>query len=142
MPIQPPAIMTANPAFWIPVLGIPIIALMSNIVVRLANGLPQSAVPDFILCFVVFDAVVAIQHNDFQKFIRIAMVNSSVEGFYVGFLIASLVAWFLTVTKVEHRLIACHAGGFTIAGVMWLMLSCLVATMIIFLSIAPFAYQA
>ena len=133
--------MTANPEFWIPVLGIPILLLMANIVVRLVNGLPQSAVPDFILCFIVFDAIVAIQHDDFQKFLRIHSLASALQGAYIALLIGSLVAWFLVVTKIEHRMLACHAAGFTLSGLMWLLMSGIVATMIIFLSIAPFAYR-
>jgi len=133
--------MTTNPEFWIPVLGIPILLLMANVVVRLANGLPQSAVPDFILCFIAFDAIVAIQHDDFQKFIRIDSLASALQGTYVSLLIASLVSWFLVVTKIEQRMLACHAGGLTLSGLMWLLMSCIVATMIIFLSVAPFAYR-
>lgn len=133
--------MTTNLAFWIPVLGIPIIALMSNIVVRLAYGLPQSAVPDFILCFVVFDAVVAIQHDDFRKFIRIDFVTSAIEACYVALALGSLVVWFLTVTKLEERMLDAHVDGFTLSGFVWLLVSGVVATMIIFLSLAPFAYQ-
>jgi len=133
--------MTTNLSFWIPVLGIPIIALLANVVVRLANGLPQSAVPDFILCFVVFDAIVAAQHEDFEKFIRIDVITSAVEAVYMALFFISIVAWFLTVTKVEDRMLACHKSGFTVTGVMWLMLSGVVATMIIFLSVAPFAYR-
>lgn len=133
--------MTTNLEFWIPVLGVPILALMANIIVRLVSGLPQSAVPDFILCFVVFDAIVAIQHDEFQKFIRIDSLSSAVEAVYVSLLFGSLVAWFVVVTQIEHRILASHASGFTFSGLMWLLISGVIATMIIFLSVAPFAYR-
>jgi hypothetical protein len=80
--------------FWIPVLGVPLAALFSNVVVRKLRGLPQSALPDIMLCFVVFDALVAIQNEDFKKFIHLDFVKDAVIGVYVVFLIMNLVLWF------------------------------------------------
>jgi hypothetical protein len=137
--------MTLNLTFWIPNLGIPILALIANVVVRWARGLPQSAVPDLILCFVVFDALVVIQHDDFQKFIRIDSLASAVEGLYVALLIGTLVIWFIMVTEIEHRIVACYAAHgtvLTLGGMMLLLASGILATMVVFLSVIPFAYQA
>jgi hypothetical protein len=65
--------------FWIPVLGVPLAALFSNVVVRKLRGLPQSALPDIMLCFVVFDALVAIQNEDFKKLIHLDFVKDAVD---------------------------------------------------------------
>jgi hypothetical protein len=68
----------------------------------------QSALPDIMLCFVVFDTLVAIQNEDFKKFMHLDFVKDAVVGVYVVFLIINVVPWFIAVTELEHRLLLCH----------------------------------
>lgn len=133
-----------NAAFWIPCLGLPLAALFSNVVVRLLRKLPQSALPDLILCFVVFDGLVAIQHDDFEKFIRIAFVKEAALAWYVLWFFLNIVIWLLSITDLEHRLVMCHEQNKTLLtkqGILLLGASIVVCSLVILISVTPFAYQ-
>jgi hypothetical protein len=131
-------------AFWIPCLGLPLAALFANVMVRAIRGLPQSALPDLILCFVVFDALVAIQNQDFQKFIRIGFVRDATFACYGLLLFINTVIWVLSITELEYQLVECHDTHQTILnreGMIILFYSIVVCTLVIFVSVMPFAYR-
>jgi hypothetical protein len=133
-----------NLGFWIPCLGLPLVALFANVVVRWNRGLPQSALPDLILCFVVFDGLVAIQSDDFRQFIRIDWVRQATVACYVVLLFANAVIWVLSITRLEAELVACyeqHETVLTRDGIIALFYSIFVCSMVIFLSVLPFAYR-
>jgi hypothetical protein len=130
-------------AFWIPCLGFPLAALFANVAVRAIRGLPQSALPDLILCFVVFDALVAIQNQDFKKFIRIDFVRDATIACYGALLFINTVVWVLSITELEYQLAECHKKNRTILnreGIRALFYSIVICSMVIFVSVPPFAY--
>jgi hypothetical protein len=55
----------------------------------------------------------------------------------------NLVLWFIAVTELEHRLLLCpETNTMEANGLGLLFISGVLATIMIFLSIAPFAYRA
>src|SRR4051812_18660579 len=96
--------------FWIPVLGIPILAFFANIVVRVIQRLPQSALPDIILCFVVFDALVAIQNEEFSRFVRMSALRDATIAVYVALLFLNLIIWFVSVSSLEPSSSPCMSN--------------------------------
>jgi hypothetical protein len=130
---------------WIPVMVLPVFVLAANILVRKAFSLPQSAMPDLMLCFFIFDGLVSLQSHDFEALIRIEAVKPATMGVYFVLAFASLVLWFIAVAKVEVQLIAIyeqHKSLLNLKGVQLLFGSVLLATIVVGFSIAPFAYGA
>jgi hypothetical protein len=130
--------------FWIPVLGIPLLAVFANVVLRVFKGLPQSALSDIILCFVVFDALVVIQHTEFQEFIRVPMIKEAIIPFYEFIFFLNVFLWFLAVTELERRIVSYYESSektLYLYGVCWQIVSIVLAIMVVFESIAPFAYR-
>jgi hypothetical protein len=131
-------------SFWIPCLGLPLAALFLNVAVRWGRGLPQSALTDLILCFVVFDALVAMQSDDFRHFIRIGWVREATVACYILLLFINAIVWALTIWRLEHELVECyehHQTVLTRNGMIALFYSIMVCTMVIFFSVLPFAYR-
>lgn len=126
--------------FWIPALGLPLLAVFLNVIVRAINGLSQSALADTVLCFAIFDAVVTIQSEDFGKFVHFIKPDA-VQAVFVTLLIINLVGWFLLVVNVEERMVTCLASADTstkLKGLGFMLLSGVCSTVAIFVSIAPF----
>jgi hypothetical protein len=129
--------------FWLAALWLPLAILAVNVVVRRILGLPQSAVPDLILCFVVFDGVVAIQPHEFDRLVGLTFMKGSLTGFYVIFLVANMAIWFLVLTGWEERLADYYRSNQTVLtmdGMKIVFSAGLLATAVMFLSVAPFAY--
>ncbi|WP_448031567.1 hypothetical protein [Bradyrhizobium liaoningense] len=126
--------------FWIPAIGLPLIAVFANVLVRVLHGLSQSALADMVLCFAVFDAVVTIQSEDFGKLVHL-FAPESVPSVFVTLLIISLIVWFLLVVKVEKPMAECFESPYVSAklrGMGLLLLSGVSSTAVIFLSLSPF----
>ena len=130
-------------SFWIAALGIPLVVLFANVVVRKLEGLPQSALPDLILCFVVFDAVVVIQRDEFERFIPFEQMRDGVSGIYEMLVLVNIVIWFFALRKLEPQLLKVYESRLVtfVQNTKLVLASGLIATVVAFMSIAPFVYR-
>lgn len=130
-------------AFWLAALGLPLSLLAVNVAVRINRRLPQSALPDLILCFVVFDGVVAIQPHEFEQFVGVPFMKHSLTGFYVIFIIMNMAFWFTSISDWEEKLVRYYKDNVTFLtydGMKILFKAGVLATAVMFLSVAPFVY--
>jgi hypothetical protein len=128
---------------WLPLLGIPLLILAINVVVRICKTLPQSAVPDLILCFVIFDLVAAAEYAHLQKYVRVDWMRESFVGIYACLAVVNIIGWSIIALDLEQKLIKCHAdnGGYlNMNGAGLLLASLVLATFAASASILPFVW--
>lgn len=89
-------------SFWLVALGVPLIVVVANSLIRLMKGLAQSAPADLVLALTVFNFAVVVQSQDFQKFIRVEAIKSDLVAVYCALIIFSLFCWFFSVFYVEE----------------------------------------
>jgi hypothetical protein len=131
--------------FWITVLLIPMLVVVGNVFIRWALKLEPGSLADVILAFLVFDALVIIDHQHFEQYIRNDELRAALVAIYVLLLFINFGLWFLAVGRIEKMLNADYdrrskkykALPWRSLGECWT-----VQAFVIFANLASFAYKA
>jgi hypothetical protein len=130
--------------FWLATLGLPIAAVIVNSVARLLAKLPQSAPADMVLAFVVFDAIVIIQGDDFRHHVPFEEIRINLTAIYVMYIFVGMFLWAVSVFQIERKIVQFYQrrpnrrsefpfGAF--------FFSLFIPVMLIFASVSPFVYR-
>lgn len=106
--------------------------------------MPQSAVPDLILCFAIFDALVAMESHHFTKFIQASFVKEAVPHYFGLLALITLILWFFAVMDLERQLLESHKQPRSLLNlrtITLLFVSLLLASAVIIFSVFPFTYR-
>ena len=91
-------------SFWMATLGLPIAAVITNCIARWLADLPLSAQADTVLAFVVFDAIVIIQGDEFANHVLSDGIRINIAAIYVMYLFLGMFLWAISVFYVERRI--------------------------------------
>lgn len=91
-------------SFWVVVLAVPLVVVLGNGFLRHLHGVPQTTPADLMLAFIVFDAAVIIQHDDFQEYVKSDVLRTNIIAIYVLLLILNYFMWHLSVFRLESAL--------------------------------------
>jgi hypothetical protein len=128
--------------FWVPALGFPVLAILVNSIVRVTIGLPQSALADFLLCTVLFDALVVMDHASFAAHVQNHIIRDALLAVYVPILFIAIVAWCFSLFRFEKVLLqlrVVNGGRLTLRELRIIFWFMVFGATSMFFSIAPFA---
>jgi len=91
-------------SFWLVTLGVPLLVVVGNSLVRFMKGLAQSAAADLLLALTVFNFAVVVEYNKFQEYIRITQIRSDIVAIYCLLVIISVACWFISVFHIEEHI--------------------------------------
>jgi hypothetical protein len=112
-------------AFWLAVLGAPLLVVVINSGARFAARLPQSGAADIILALIIFDVVVVIQNKEFEQHIQSAAFRPSIIAIYTIMIVVGMGFWALAVFVAEKKISeyqeykkisSCNTSGCTLKG--------------------------
>lgn len=132
-------------AVWIPTFGIPVFGLLANVYLRLRCKLPQSAVPDLILAFALIDSLIAMDADHFAKFVQMGWIKDAVPHVYGLTALIGFGLWALAVVDIELKLFEhykAHGRYLDFRAIRLLFTSLVLATLVVFTSLFPFAYKS
>ena len=92
-------------SFWMATLGLPIAAVITNCIARWLADLPLSAQADTVLAFVVFDAIVIIQGDEFANHVLSDGIRINITAIYVMYLFLGMFLWAISVFYVERKIV-------------------------------------
>jgi hypothetical protein len=131
-------------SFWATALLIPMIVIVGNASIRWLAKLEPSSFADVILAFVVFDALVIIDHKHFEHYLRNDLLRADIIAIYVILLIINVFLWIGAAFVLEKKLSAAYdrrAKRYKILPWHQLMNSLMVQVFVIFANLASFAYN-
>jgi hypothetical protein len=131
-------------SFWLTALGLPLAAVIANSLTRWLAELPQSAPADTVLAFVVFDAIVVIQGDDFRGHIHHDAFRANLTAIYVILVFVGMFLWAVSVFYVESRIAKYYrwtARHFSYFPFVPFFFSLLIPVILIFASVGPFIYK-
>lgn|SRR5262249_19709976 len=120
------------------------IVIVGNAAIRWLAKLEPSSFADVVLAFVVFDALVIIDHQHFEHYLRNELLRADIIAIYVMLLIINVFLWMAAVFYVEERLSAAYdrrAKRYRALPWVQLMNSWMVQVFVIFANLASFAYK-
>jgi hypothetical protein len=91
-------------SFWIAAIGLPLVALFGNAIIRAYCKLEPSSSADFVLLFIVFDGLVIIQHHEFEHYISNETIKGGMLAIYVILLITNSFLWMASAFRIEPEL--------------------------------------
>jgi hypothetical protein len=131
-------------SFWIATLGLPIAAVVANFVARWLAELPLSPQADTVLAFVVFDAIVIIQADDFGSHILFDEIRVNLTAIYVMYLFFGMFLWVISVFYVERKMLEISRQRRSrplLSHVIPIFLSFIIPALLISASVFPFVYR-
>lgn len=134
-------------SFWMATLGLPIAAVITNCIARWLADLPSSAQADTVLAFVVFDAIVIIQGDEFANYVLSDGIRINITAIYVMYLFLGMFLWAISVFYVERKILDFYRqrrsrrSVFSLSLVVPLFLSIIIPVLLISASVFPFVYR-
>jgi hypothetical protein len=131
-------------SFWLAALGLPIVAVVANSVTRWLADLPQSAPADMVLAFIVFDAIVVIEGDEFRNHVPIEEFRVNLTAIYVMYIFVGLISWAVSVFYIEKKVVKYYRWtSRTLSAFPFLafFFSLFIPVMLIFASVTPFIYK-
>jgi hypothetical protein len=88
---------------WITAIAAPLVGVGINASLRALLGRMQSAAADVILTFIIFDAVIASQPNDFKGLVS-PVLSNDISSVFILLMLVTFMFWLLSVIVVEERI--------------------------------------
>lgn len=92
-------------SLFIGVIGVPVCAVVANIVVRNIGKVPVTAGADFILFLLTFDGTVLIAHDEFEPLITSNSLQQQLIAIFVFWTFLGFATWLINIAYFERKIV-------------------------------------
>lgn len=95
-------------AFWVAIIGVPLVVILTNAAIRSAQNVPQTIASDVWALFVVFDATMVLQSHDFAKMVTPSGLAAEVVTIGLLAMLICVIMWMVSLMRLEPELVRVH----------------------------------